>query len=132
MCGICGIVSIGRPAEARPAQRMASAMAHRGPDGQGLFAGEGVVLAARRLGVIDLGEMGDQPLGSHDGRLQVVHNGEIYNHRELGARLPGSLIRSCKLSTNPGAENLAAFRPSTGGSARKLHTSLGVRAKQIC
>jgi asparagine synthase (glutamine-hydrolysing) len=61
---------------------MASAIAHRGPDAEGVWIGAGVGLAHRRLSIIDLGG-GGQPIGNEDGSIQVVFNGEIYNYREL-------------------------------------------------
>jgi asparagine synthase (glutamine-hydrolysing) len=89
MCGICGIVALGRPAEVETAERMAAELDHRGPDGQGSFAEDGVAIAFRRLAVIDLSEAGAQPFASDDGRFQLVHNGEVYNYRELRRELEG-------------------------------------------
>lgn len=79
MCGIAGC--LGRRDEAL-AKRMADALAHRGPDGEGFHHGPGVSLAHRRLSVIDLAT-GAQPMHSADGRYQIVYNGEIYNYRAL-------------------------------------------------
>jgi asparagine synthase (glutamine-hydrolysing) len=62
---------------------MIDALAHRGPDADGLFAGNGVALGARRLGIIDNSRAGRQPFASDDGKVQIVYNGEIYNYREL-------------------------------------------------
>jgi asparagine synthase (glutamine-hydrolysing) len=61
------------------------AMVARGPDGAGLWmSSDGRVgLAHRRLSLLDLSETGAQPMVSGDGSLQLVFNGEIYNHREL-------------------------------------------------
>src|ERR671933_641989 len=87
MCGICGIVALGRPAEAETVERMAAELNHRGPDGAGSFAAQGVALGFRRLAIIDLSEAGDQPLASADGRLRLIHNGEVYNYRELRREL---------------------------------------------
>src|SRR5947208_1436171 len=87
MCGICGIVAPGRPAEAETVERMAAELDHRGPDGPGSFAAEGVALGFRRLAIIDLSDAGDQPFASDDGTLQLVHNGEVYNYRELRREL---------------------------------------------
>ena len=87
MCGICGIVAIGRPSERETAAAMTRLLAHRGPDGDGLFAADGVALGFRRLAIIDTTHAGDQPFASDDGRLQLVHNGEIYNYRELRVEL---------------------------------------------
>src|SRR5688572_2714536 len=65
---------------------MAAALLHRGPDSGGTVIRGPVGLAARRLAIIDL-EGGSQPLTNEDGRVHVVQNGEIYNHREIQARL---------------------------------------------
>ena len=60
-------------------------MTHRGPDDAGLFVDPeaGVGLGHRRLAVIDLSEAGRQPMGTDDGMVQVVYNGEVYNFREI-------------------------------------------------
>jgi asparagine synthase (glutamine-hydrolysing) len=87
VCGICGIVAFGRPAEAGVVADMARLLEHRGPDGKGSFAAADVALGARRLAIIDLSSAGDQPFASDDGTLQLIHNGEIYNYRELRREL---------------------------------------------
>ena len=89
MCGICGVVAPGRPPESATVRAMASALAHRGPDGDGFFDAPGVALGHRRLSIIDLSHAGDQPFASADGALQLIHNGEVYNYRELRAELEG-------------------------------------------
>ena len=69
---------------------MANVLAHRGPDGEGSFAAEpGVAFGHRRLAIIDLSDAGIQPFASDDGQLQLLHNGEIYNYRELRQELEG-------------------------------------------
>jgi asparagine synthase (glutamine-hydrolysing) len=88
VCGICGIVSLDdRPAEAETVARMAAELEHRGPDGRGSYVDDGVALGHRRLAVIDLSDAGLQPFASDDGRLQLLHNGEVYNYRELRTEL---------------------------------------------
>jgi asparagine synthase (glutamine-hydrolysing) len=88
MCGICGIATGERGGAVDPeaVRRMNARLVHRGPDSDGLFEEAGVALAMRRLSIIDL-EGGDQPIANEDGTLTVVHNGEIYNYRELRAEL---------------------------------------------
>jgi asparagine synthase (glutamine-hydrolysing) len=87
MCGICGVMTRD---ESRPdpavLEQMSHAIAHRGPDSHGLLTDGPVGLAVRRLAIIDL-EHGDQPIADEEGRVQVVQNGEIYNYRDLRARL---------------------------------------------
>jgi asparagine synthase (glutamine-hydrolysing) len=88
MCGMCGVLRFGHAPERETAERMAKLIAHRGPDGDGAFADErGLALAHRRLAIIDLSDTGLQPFASADGSLQLLHNGEIYNYRELRAEL---------------------------------------------
>jgi asparagine synthase (glutamine-hydrolysing) len=90
VCGICGVVALGRPADVETTKRMSKAIAHRGPDGDGIYASdEGVALGFRRLAIIDLSDAGLQPFASEDGALQLVHNGEVYNYRELRRELEG-------------------------------------------
>lgn len=87
MCGIAGIIaSQGQSPDRETLTRMASAIAHRGPDGQGLHLHERAGLAHCRLAIIDLAT-GDQPMRNEDGALWIVFNGEIYNHQELRREL---------------------------------------------
>src|SRR3954447_9369460 len=83
MCGICGVVELGRPADRPAVETMLDRLAHRGPDGRGVFADDGVCLGHLRLAIIDLSAAGLEPFASEDGRLQLVFNGEIYNYLEL-------------------------------------------------
>jgi asparagine synthase (glutamine-hydrolysing) len=96
MCGIAGFADgltrdgEGTPerleADTRLVRGMCSVIRHRGPDDEGVRAEPGVGLGMRRLSIIDLAT-GHQPIGSEDGAVQVVFNGEIYNFRELRAGL---------------------------------------------
>ncbi len=88
MCGINGIVSFkSNPKDVLKVQRMNRALAHRGPDAEGLWNDEHVVLGHRRLSIIDLSSNGNQPMVSDNGNLVLVFNGEIYNFRALQKRL---------------------------------------------
>ncbi|PWC97440.1 asparagine synthase (glutamine-hydrolyzing) [Azospirillum sp. TSO5] len=92
MCGIAGILALASgapPVDEADLQRMCDVMAARGPDGQGLWLSSDRTLGLghRRLAVIDPGPASDQPMATPDGRLRIVFNGEIYNHRELRAGL---------------------------------------------
>jgi asparagine synthase (glutamine-hydrolysing) len=82
VCGICGIASARGAADPDRVAAMSATLVHRGPDRSGAYVDGPVVLAARRLSIIDL-ETGDQPIANEDGTLHVVQNGEIYNYREL-------------------------------------------------
>ena len=90
MAGITGLYPlhaqhISRDGLAAIAEKMAATLAHRGPDGSGLWQDPHVplVLAHRRLSVIDLSTDGTQPMESPNGRYQIVFNGEIYNYPAL-------------------------------------------------
>jgi asparagine synthase (glutamine-hydrolysing) len=92
MCGIAGVFAYGDGAPAvdrAELKAMNERMRPRGPDAGGVWlADDGRVgLAARRLAIIDLTDEGTQPMTDVDGELRIVFNGEIYNHRELRARL---------------------------------------------
>jgi len=90
MCGIAGIMNLdGSPAEPVLVRRMTDAIAHRGPDGEGLFVDGCVGLGHRRLAIIDLTTAGHQPMQSADGRFVLSYNGEVYNYQELRAELEG-------------------------------------------
>lgn len=90
MCGITGLYHLETPKPVDPAriERMCAAMAHRGPDGQGVWTAPGVGLGHLRLSIIDLAGS-PQPMASSDGRAMLVFNGEIYNYRELREELRG-------------------------------------------
>lgn len=99
MCGIAGIAAPGTAAEnpgalQDAAARMANALAHRGPDAQGIWQGGPVVLAHRRLGIIDPDPASNQPFRSADGRFTLAYNGEIYNFRELRNQLADHAFRT--------------------------------------
>lgn len=85
MCGIVGYWSSSSPASKQLAEKMAAAIAYRGPDGSGAWEDERreIALAHRRLAIIDLSEAGHQPMISPCGRYVLTYNGEIYNHMEL-------------------------------------------------
>jgi asparagine synthase (glutamine-hydrolysing) len=88
MCGICGIhdsSGVGR-GDTALVRRMMTLLEHRGPDGDGLWAGGNAVLGHRRLAIIDLSG-GYQPLFNEERDIAVVFNGEIYNYRDLSRDL---------------------------------------------
>jgi len=93
MCGIAGVLQrepgLPRDALLEEAGRMADTLAHRGPDGRGVWADaeQGVALGHRRLSIQDLSEAGRQPMVSACGRHVVSYNGEIYDFRALRGEL---------------------------------------------
>lgn len=87
MCGIVGGWFPDGVAD-DAAQYGLDAIAHRGPDAQGLWSEGPILLAMTRLSVLDIAG-GQQPVHSQDGSLSLVHNGEVYNYRELSQGLRG-------------------------------------------
>ena len=87
MCGILGFVH--RDPEQRPplSEQALSRLAHRGPDGNGVFTDVHIQFGHTRLSIIDLTNAGDQPMLSHNDRYVVTYNGEIYNYLELRTEL---------------------------------------------
>ena len=82
MCGISGVLAFKTSnfeVTAEYLARMRDTMAHRGPDGAGLWISPNrqVGLAHRRLSIIDLSDAASQPMSNGDGSLQIVFNGEI-------------------------------------------------------
>lgn len=88
MCGIAGAWSLGPAAEAW-GFAMARTLTSRGPDDEGVWSevGSGLLLAHRRLAIVDLSPGGHQPMVSPCGRYVLVYNGELYNHSDLRTEL---------------------------------------------
>lgn len=94
MCGIAGAITLEASAGRMPdpldriVEHMAKRLAHRGPDGSGLWKSPSgrIALAHRRLAIIDLTDTGRQPM-EYAGRFWVTFNGEIYNFKELRPQL---------------------------------------------
>lgn len=94
MCGIVGIVGKIDEENRQALRRMSRAVAHRGPDADGVFesksdlAGNGVLFAHRRLSIIDLSDAAAQPMTDEAVPQQtMIFNGEIYNYRQLRTNL---------------------------------------------
>ena len=83
MCGIAGVLAWDTPADLPTAERMVASLRHRGPDAAGVITLPHTVLGHRRLAVIDLSDSANQPMTDSSGRYWIVHNGEVYNFREL-------------------------------------------------
>jgi len=104
MCGIVGVISRSGLAsgDRETVLRMNALQRHRGPDGEGHYTGPQVMLAMRRLSIIDL-NTGWQPLYSEDGKVVLIANGEIYNHVALRQEL---LNRGHEFSTGSDCETV--------------------------
>lgn len=92
MCGIFGMVSDRSRGHRSYVDRALELLAHRGPDGKGLWCSPGaeppfVNLGHRRLAIIDLSEGAAQPMSNDDGTRWLTYNGEVYNYLELMAEL---------------------------------------------
>ncbi len=88
MCAICGIVHFDRtPISASELVTMRDVMVHRGPDHGGEWLGGHAALGHRRLAIIDLSPLGNQPMTNDESTVWVTFNGEIYNFRELRKEL---------------------------------------------
>lgn len=92
MCGIAGYINISRstfPLHDELLARFQQSMAHRGPDGHGIWhsARHGVAFVHRRLSIVDLSQAGHQPMLDPEQSVAVIFNGEIYNHQKLRLEL---------------------------------------------
>src|SRR5919199_1506780 len=97
MCGICGVVQVrGEPRQVVAPEvldAMTDVMTHRGPNDRGTYLADGIALGVRRLSIVDV-EGGHQPVANEDGRIWAVHNGELYNHRQIRQELHGHRFAS--------------------------------------
>ncbi len=88
MCGIAGYIGNALPPTARTAvTHMLTALAHRGPDAEGVETWPGAILGHRRLSIFDLSDAGRQPMLSEDGQIGILFNGAIYNFLDLRREL---------------------------------------------
>jgi asparagine synthase (glutamine-hydrolysing) len=89
MCGICGVIGVeSKNSSEAIVRRMMAAMAHRGPDDEGVLLAPHASVGMRRLSIVDL-PGGGQPIWNESGTFAVVFNGEIYNFRALRQELEG-------------------------------------------
>ena len=116
MCGIAGVVRRGGAIAPDPAAALGAALAHRGPDGHGVWRSPGrdVLLVHTRLAIIDPGPSGAQPMVTPDGRHHIVYNGEVYNYRELRRSLEA---RGERFTTGSDTEVLLRLLALDGAAA---------------
>src|SRR2546423_3163233 len=83
------MISWKHDASAAFVERMMGLLAHRGPDGQGIWRDpqRTAVLGHRRLAVIDLSSAAAQPMTDRETPVTITFNGEIYNYIELRREL---------------------------------------------
>ena len=86
MCGFAGFVGSVDDRE-QVLVNMMNTIIHRGPDSEGKYVDEDAALGFRRLSIIDLSSVGDQPLYNEDKSMVLVFNGEIYNYQDLREEL---------------------------------------------
>lgn len=89
MCGIAGMISQSHANMPTILAAMADSLKHRGPDSSGTWCDNvaGVGLAHRRLSILELSELGNQPMITESGRFVISYNGEVYNHQSIRREL---------------------------------------------
>jgi asparagine synthase (glutamine-hydrolysing) len=89
MCGIAGMISQAHGNMSTILAAMADSIKHRGPDSSGTWFDNvaGVGLAHRRLSILELSELGNQPMITESGRFVISYNGEVYNHQSIRREL---------------------------------------------
>lgn len=125
MCGICGLVNSAAPSPDAAVRRMMQAMHHRGPDDAGLEPlplgrdanGPAATFGFRRLSILDLSPNGHQPMVNRQTGDCLVFNGEIYNFRDLRARLQS---RGVEFTSTGDTEVLLKALSTWGDAALEL------------
>ena len=114
MCGILGVFNVDKkPIHRASFSGMLNKIAHRGPDGDGVYIKDFIGLGHKRLAILDTSDKGAQPMASKDGKWIVVFNGCIYNFSELKMELKAKgHIFTSETDTEVIAEGLAAFGES--------------------
>ena len=86
MCGIVGFTNSITNAD-DVLGKMMDRIKHRGPDSEGKYIDDNIAMGFRRLSIIDLSDVGSQPIFNEDRTLVLTFNGEIYNFKELREQL---------------------------------------------
>ena len=126
MCGIAGVLGPALAPAERTAMvgRMATTLAHRGPDDSGTWSDDRgqAALGFRRLSIIDLSPEGHQPMASVDGRYVLIFNGEIYNFAALRKELTdlGRTFRASGYQIKPLLKRIFLSKAMSAGAERPL------------
>ncbi len=105
MCGILGIYNLdGAKVDSIVLNNMGKQIAHRGPDGEGVYESNNIGIIHKRLAILDISEKGKQPMHSSDGEWVIVFNGCIYNFKELRDDL---INKGYKFKSNSDTEVIA-------------------------
>jgi asparagine synthase (glutamine-hydrolysing) len=85
MCGILGRISLNEKIDPSAMKCALDLMIHRGPDAAGVWMNpsENIWFGHRRLSILDLSNLGSQPMVSFDGKFVIIFNGEIYNFKSI-------------------------------------------------
>ena len=87
MCGICGIFPFDKEKNFNELEKMILSLGHRGPDSNGFFSDDTIGLGHTRLSILDISDLANQPMYSHNNRYVIVYNGEVYNFKEIANEL---------------------------------------------
>jgi asparagine synthase (glutamine-hydrolysing) len=129
MCGICGKLNVdGNPVDPALIQRMNDALAHRGPDDEGIHIEPSsprrpgcasVGLGHKRLSIIDLSTAGRQPMTNEDKTVWMVFNGEVYNFQDIKKEL---LAKGHRFSSHTDSETIIHLYEEEGiGCLKRLN-----------
>jgi asparagine synthase (glutamine-hydrolysing) len=95
MCGITGLLEFNSsPSDDLIIRKMTRALAHRGPDAEGIWTEDEIAVGHCRLSIIDLSAAANQPFPDNSGRYIIVFNGEVYNYNEVKAQLHGYAFKT--------------------------------------
>jgi len=109
MCGISGIFSLTKDEKLKQRiNSMNDSIAHRGPDSSGIYIKKTIALGHRRLSIIDVRDVSNQPMSSSCNRFTIVFNGEIYNFKEIKEKI------SYKFKTSSDTEVILAAIKENG------------------
>ena len=89
MCGILGLITDNTEKYFSKFDKSLDLLSHRGPDYRGVWKDKNIILGHRRLSIIDVSKLGNQPMIDKKSNSVLIFNGEIYNYKELAQELIG-------------------------------------------